>query len=68
MNFSDDPVLNALVAEVKRLMDEGKIPKEPTREERIDWVYGNCKISNENVTREMVEKAVDKAEAEKVQK
>jgi predicted HAD superfamily Cof-like phosphohydrolase len=63
--FSDDPELNALAAEVKRLMDEGKISRYPSREEKISWVYGNCKLSNENVTREMVEAAVDEAERKK---
>lgn len=31
----------------------------PTREQRIDWAYGNTKIENSDVTREMVERAVD---------
>lgn len=59
--FSDDERLNNLVAEVKRLQAEGKLPTEPTREQRVSWVYGNCKLSNENVTREMCERAVGKA-------
>lgn len=30
-----------------------------TREQRIDWAYGNTKLENENITREMAERAVD---------
>jgi hypothetical protein len=29
-----------------------------TDEERADWAYGNAKLSNEDVTREMAERAV----------
>jgi hypothetical protein len=32
-----------------------------TDEERADWAYGNAKLSNEDVTREMAEKAVSRA-------
>lgn len=31
------------------------------REARMSWVYGNCKLSNPDVTRKMVEEAYDKA-------
>jgi len=38
----------------------------PTREQRVDWAYGNAKIENSDVTREMAERAVDeKLAAEK---
>jgi hypothetical protein len=56
-----------LLSEVCRLQDEGKLPVRLTREERISFVYGNVKLSNDNITREMVERAVDEkilAEAE----
>lgn len=45
--------------------DIGEIRKLPTREQRIDFAYGNCKLSNPDVTREMVERAVDEIDAEK---
>lgn len=48
-----------LLAEVRRLQDAGKLPVRPTREQRIDWAYGNTKIENSAVTREMAERAVD---------
>jgi hypothetical protein len=35
------------------------LPKLPTREQRIDWAYGNTKIENSTITREMAERAVD---------
>ncbi len=48
-----------LLAEVVRHQDEGAQPRHPTREQRIDWAYGNTKIENQDVTREMAERAVD---------
>ncbi|MDP9000262.1 MAG: hypothetical protein M3O46_09145 [Myxococcota bacterium] len=48
-----------LLSEVRRLQDAGKLPVRPTREQRIDWAYGNTKIENSAVTREMAERAVD---------
>jgi hypothetical protein len=48
-----------LLAEVRRLQDVGQLPVRPTREQRIDWAYGNAKIENDAVTREMAERAVD---------
>jgi hypothetical protein len=47
-----------LLAEVRLLQDAGKLPVRPTREQRIDWAYGNTKIENSDVTREMAERAV----------
>ena len=47
-----------LKAEVQRLQSEGKVNAWPTDEERIDWAYGNSKIENDGVTREMAEQAV----------
>jgi hypothetical protein len=49
----------ALLAEVTRLQDEGKLPLRPTRAQRIDWAYGSTKIHNADITRELVERAVD---------
>lgn len=54
-----------LAAEIRRLRAEGKIGNELTREERISWVYGNCALSNPRITREMVERVVDEADAKR---
>ena len=35
-----------LLAEVQKLKAAGSIPEQPTREQRIDWAYGNTKIEN----------------------
>lgn len=48
-----------LKAAVKKLQSEGRLDKWPSREQRIDWAYGTTAIENKNVTREMVENAVD---------
>lgn len=40
-----------------------RLPAEPTREQRIDWAYGSAVIENPKVTREMVERAVDRRRA-----
>lgn len=48
-----------LRAEVMQLKTEGAFSVWPTREQRIDWAYGNTKIENEGITREMAELAVD---------
>ena len=48
-----------LKAKVQRLRAAGQIADVPSREQRIDFAYGNTKIENEKVTREMVERAVD---------
>lgn len=34
--------------------------KTPSREQRADFAYGNTKLSNPEVTRAMVERAIDK--------
>jgi hypothetical protein len=54
-----DKTYEQLLAEVRALQDAGKLPLRPTREERVDWAYGNAKIENSNVTYEMAERAVD---------
>lgn len=58
MNSYDDLKKRCL-----ELIAEGRLPSVPTREQKIDLVYGNCKLSNPDVTREMVERAVDEASA-----
>lgn len=49
-----------LRARVLELMSQGKLARVPTREERIDFAYGNTKLENDDVTREMAEAAVDR--------
>jgi hypothetical protein len=51
-----------LKARVQTLLAAGQIQRVPTREQRIDFAYGNTKIENEQVTREMAERAVDASE------
>ncbi len=46
-------------ATVLSLMAAGKLERTPTREQRIDFAYGNTKIENADVTREMVVRAID---------
>jgi hypothetical protein len=48
-----------LLQEVRRLQDTGALPSHPTRDQRADWAFGNTKIENSDVTREMAERAVD---------
>lgn len=46
----------ALLERVKTLPP---MTSEQVREQRISFAYGNAKLSNDDVTREMVERAVD---------
>lgn len=54
-----------LKVKVKTLLAAGQLDRAPTREQRIDFAYGNTKIENEKITREMVERAVDARERTK---
>jgi hypothetical protein len=54
-----------LKARVLQLRQEGRVQVEPTDEERIDWVYGNTKIENDDITRAMVEQVVARQNAER---
>jgi hypothetical protein len=45
--------------EIRRRQSEGSLRASPTREERVDWAYGNAVIENSEVTREAVERAYD---------
>jgi hypothetical protein len=54
-----DKTYEELLNEVRVLQDAGRLPIRPTREQRVDWAYGNTKIENSTVTREMAERAVD---------
>lgn len=49
----------ALYAKVQELQNQGKLPTHVTREQAIDWAYGNTKIENPKITRELVETAYD---------
>lgn len=51
-----DEELAKLIEQSRQL---GPMTSEEQREQRISWVYGNCKLSNPEITREMVENAVD---------
>lgn len=46
-------------ATVLSLLAAGKLERTPTREQRIDFAYGNTKIENADVTQEMVVRAID---------
>lgn len=48
-----------LKAKVQTMLAAGQVERVPSREQRIDFAYGNTKIENEDVTREMAERAVD---------
>lgn len=54
MNTYDD-----LKAKIQEMLAAGQVERVPSREQRIDFAYGNTKIENEAVTREMAEHAVD---------
>jgi hypothetical protein len=53
------PTYEELLAQVIKLRAQGRLPLQLTREEIIDWAYGNTKIENDDITREMVAIAVD---------
>jgi hypothetical protein len=48
---------DVLLAAVKALQAAGKLPKEPTQEQRASWAYGQTKLENALVTREDAAKA-----------
>lgn len=48
-----------LKAKIQQLVAEGKLDPRPSREQRIDFAYGNAKLSNPAVTLEMAIAAVD---------
>jgi hypothetical protein len=47
-----------LKQQVVLLQDQGKLPSRPTADQRADWAYGNSKVENADVTREMAQLAV----------
>lgn len=48
-----------LLVIAKRMQDAGLLTKGVTREQLIDFAYGNTSIENTKITREIAEKAVD---------
>lgn len=57
--MSTERTYEELMAEVGRLRSEGLVPSKPTREQMIDWAYGNTKIESDGMTREIATRAVD---------
>lgn len=57
--------LETLLAQSNELQKRGRLHNHPTRDEYIDFAYGNTVLSNPNVTKEMVEKAADELFASK---
>jgi len=53
-------ILNCLLEETK----DHKMTAEEKRAQAISFAYGNCKLSNENITREQVERAYDQLHAD----
>ncbi|MBI4953991.1 MAG: hypothetical protein HY908_18345 [Myxococcales bacterium] len=53
------PTYEELHARVKQLQAEGRLATTLSRDEKIDWAYGNTVIENASITREMVESAYD---------
>lgn len=49
----------ALYREMRELQNQGKLPTKITREQAIDWAYGNIALHNPDVTRETVAAAYD---------
>lgn len=47
---------------IRVLQSRIQLPDAPSREQRINWAFGSAVIENPNVTREMVERAVDAAD------
>ena len=50
----------ALCIQVRALQDRGELPTHVTREQAADWAYGNTKIENDAVTRDMADAAAIK--------
>lgn len=57
--MSNNSTYDTLYAKVRELQDQGKLPTRVTREQAIDWAYGNTKIENSEITREMVAAGYD---------
>ncbi len=50
-----------LLAEVNRLQDEGRLPTRVTREQLIDWAYGDTKLAepDSSITMESAARIID---------
>lgn len=57
--MSSSNTYESLYAQVRALQDQGVLPNRVTREQAIDWAYGNTKIENPDITREMVAEGYD---------
>jgi hypothetical protein len=55
-----DEKLAILVEEIRRLQDDGHLPTRPDHAQIVDWVYGNTVIENDDITRDMVERAASR--------
>lgn len=53
MSHEQEQKLIELLGEARALAQAGHV-RDLSEAERIDWVYGNCAIENEAVTRELV--------------
>ncbi len=61
---ASDLTLEQLLDKVQQLRAEGALPSTLTREEKVSFAYGNVRLSNPNVTREMVEQAYDRMQVQ----
>lgn len=46
---------------LRRLVKEGRLPSEPTEEQKIDWAYSNLAIDRPGLTKEEFQKSYEKA-------
>jgi len=57
-------VASAELLELLEKTKDHKMTAEEKRAQAISFAYGNCKLSNENITKEEVERAYDKLHAD----
>lgn len=50
---------------LKLYKEKFPVNRQLTREEKVDWAYGNVVLHNPNITREIVEKAYDRLYGDK---
>lgn len=55
------PKYDQLKVRALELIAEGRLQSTPSHEQRIDIAYGNTKIENDSITREMVARAADES-------
>jgi hypothetical protein len=56
----DKPTIEELIEAARKYHAENPITPEEIREHAISFAYGNCKLDNPNITREMVEEEARK--------